>query len=575
MCGILLIFSKKDYLNRKYCLNATKKIKSRGPDKLLKKFYFNDKLYIANSILSITGKLKSKNDYLISSQTKNFDIAFNGQIFNWRELNKKYNLKKMSNDTYTLVNLLEQHNNNSILRKLNGMFAYCILDKKKRVINTATDPQGEKKLFYYNDKDYFIISSTISSILQVIRNKKKLNTNKIEEYFTTRHFLFDEKTIYQNIKIFKPGKIYQFDLKDFKIISKFYDNPVNWISAKQMKENINLNNNQIIKKIKDIFFKQLNLMIPSKPFGTIFSGGVDSSLQSAMISNIKKPKIAIALNHVHKDKITENIVKFKKYLKFKLHVSNVKKDNYISNVLKCYEITNFPFLTHDFVGKHQLAEFFRKKKCKVFFAADGADELFGGYNLYNKINWDQKKTKNHSPYSNYKTPNFKDNLWLKAYKKYNFIQNKKERMMHASLFTDYFIQSVYVGNIGTDIMCSNSGIEPRNLFIQKDIIKLALNLPIKYKINFKEKNNKFILKPVLKKLFKIYFNENLIQKKQGFSGFPNEAKSLLGKNKNYNMLKNLKLNYKKYKKYHNFRAYEWKLINIELFLRHFNRQKIQ
>ena len=575
MCGILLIFSKKDFLNRKHCSNATKKIKSRGPDKLLKKFYYNDKLYIANSILSITGKLKSKNDSLISSQTKNFDIAFNGQIFNWRELNKKFNLKKMSNDTCTLVNLLEKHNNNSILRKLNGMFAYCILDKKKGVINIATDPQGEKKLFYYNDKDYFIISSTISSILQLIKNKTKLNTNKIEEYFTTRHFLFDEKTIYQNIKIFKPGKTYQFDLKDFKIISKFYDNPINWISAKQMKENINLNNNQIIKKIKDIFFKQLNLMIPPKPFGTIFSGGVDSSLQSAMLSIIKKPKFAIALNHVRKDKITENIGKFQKYLKFKLHVSNVKKDNYISNVLKCYEITNFPFLTHDFVGKHQLAEFFRKKKCKVFFAADGADELFGGYNLYNKINWNQKKTKNHSPYSNYKTPNFKDNLWLKAYKKYNFIKNKKERMMQASLFTDYFIQSVYVGNIGTDIMCSNSGIEPRNLFIQKDIIKLALNLPIKYKINFKEKNNKFILKPVLKKLFKIYFNENLILKKQGFSGFPNEAKSLLGKNKNYNMLKNIKLNYKKYKKYHNFRAYEWKLINIELFLRHCNRQKIQ
>ena len=83
MCGILLIFSKKDFLNRKHCSNATKKIKSRGPDKLLKKFYYNDKLYIANSILSITGKLKSKNDSLISSQTKNFDIAFNGQIFNF------------------------------------------------------------------------------------------------------------------------------------------------------------------------------------------------------------------------------------------------------------------------------------------------------------------------------------------------------------------------------------------------------------------------------------------------------------------------------------------------------------
>ena len=574
MCGILLIFSKKKPLNKKICSVATKSIISRGPDKLLKNFYYNKKLYIANSVLSITGKLK-KSKNLITSKTKNCDIAFNGQIFNWEELNRKFDLNKMANDTYTLVNLLEKSKNDLILKNLNGMFAYCFLDKRKKFIKVATDAQGEKKLFYLNNKDYLIISSTISSIIKVLNDNIEIDKDKIKEYFNSRHFLFNKKTIYKNIKVFSPGKIYRIKLKEFQINSKFYDNPLNWISKNEMKKNESSTEAQVLKKIQKTFSDQLKLMIPSKPFGTIFSGGIDSSLQSVMLSKIKRPKIAIALNHIHKDKITENLGKFKRYLNFNLHVSDIKKDDYVSNILKCYKITNFPFLTHDFVGKHQLAEFFRKKKCKVFFAADGADELFGGYQLYNKINWNRKIIKNYSPYSNSKILSTKENLWLSAYKKYSFIKSKKERMMQASLFTDYFIQSIYVGNIGTDIMCSNSGIEPRNLFIQKKIIKLALNLPIKLKINNRAQNKKYILKYVLKKLFNLYFNEKLILKKQGFSGFPNEAKSLLGKNKNYFMLKNLKLNLKKYKKYHSFKAFEWKMINIELFLRYMTRNKIK
>ena len=94
MCGIFLIYSKKGVLRRKDCYNATNKIQSRGPDKLLKKFYLNDKLYIANSILSVTGRLEKKKNELISSKNKNFDVAFNGQVFNWLDLNKQFHLKK-------------------------------------------------------------------------------------------------------------------------------------------------------------------------------------------------------------------------------------------------------------------------------------------------------------------------------------------------------------------------------------------------------------------------------------------------------------------------------------------------
>lgn len=572
MCGIFLIYSKKSSLNKKDCANATNAIQSRGPDRLLKNFYFKNKLYIANSILSVTGKIKKKNNNLIKSKNSYFDVAFNGQIFNWKNLNKKFNLKNISNDTYTLANLFEKIHYLQVPKKINGMFAYCALNKKEKEINIASDPQGEKKLFYFNDQNYFIVSSTITAILRILKNNVSLDFNKLEEYFLTRHFLFDKKTCYKNIFIFSPGVNYRFNLKELKLYSNFFDNPINWISKKRMIDNSKLSEFEIKKKIEKIFYNQLKIMIPQKSFGTIFSGGIDSSLQSSMISNFKKPKIAIALNHINKDNITKNIKKFKKFLNFKLYVSDITKKKYISKISKCYEITNFPFLTHDFIGKHQLAEFFRRKKCKVFFAADGADELFGGYEIYKKIKWNTKIIQNYSPYSNYKIKNnYKSDLWFRAYKKYKFIKNKKERMIQASLFTDYFIQSIAVGNIGTDIMCSNSGVEPRNVFIQKQIIKMALNLPLKYKINFNSKNKNFILKPILKNLFINYFSKNLIFKKQGFSGFPNQAKHLLGKKNKYKALISSKIKYLKYKKLHNIRSYEWKLINLELFLRQFSK----
>lgn len=573
MCGVLLILSKNKSLNEKDCWRASRKIKTRGPDKFLQNFFFKKKLYIANSILSITGKNKGQSPSLVSSANKKYFIAFNGEIYNWRDLRAKYKLRYQNNDTELLVNLFQKLNMYSLPKKLDGMFAYCVYDREKNKIYIASDPQGEKKLFYFNNKNFSIISSTISAIIAFLK-KEDLNIKSFKNYFFTRHFLFHKSTCYKNIRVLEPGVVYTLGVKRHEFFSKKFENPLNWISKSRMKRYSMMTENQVTNHLEKIIINQLKIMIPEKRFGSIFSGGVDSSLQSALLSKISQPHLLMTLNHIGKDNITKNIFKFKRYLNTKLHVVDVNKAIYTNDVWKCYRITNFPFLTHDFVGKRQLAEFFKKKGCKVFFAADGADELFGGYELYKKLNWNSKKIENHSPYSNFKSKNSKFNeLWLKAFKRYSFIKNIKHRKMQASLFTDYFIQAIYVGNIGTDIMCSHSGIEPRNVFIQKKIIKEALNLPLKYKINLSAKDPKMILKPLLKKIFFKHFNKKLIFRKQGFSGYPNEARTLLRKEKKYNRIKKLKLDFNEFKKHFSKRAYEWKLLNLELFFKFYSQLK--
>ena len=561
MCGILLVVSKNK-VDKKKCLKSQKFIKSRGPDKINFRFLLNNKIFLSNSILSITGKLSQKNK-ISSSKSKNYHLIFNGEIFNWKILSKKYKIEFAKNDSDLLINLFDKIERNRVPKVINGMFAYCVYSQKSKKIYISTDVQGEKKLFYFYNKDLFILSSNINAILSYIK-KDNLNYELIDNYMNSRHFIFYDDTIYKNIKILRPGYNGTFCLKNFSLRKKIYDNPVNWISKTKYQINKRKGPKDIIKDINDDLKTQASMMIPETKFASILSGGIDSSLQTAIIGNFKKPNTVAGLNHVKKDKVADKINLFEKFLGRKIIKINLRKSDYLKDIIKCYKISCMPFLTHDFVGKYQISKYFKKFKNKVFFSADGVDELLGGYAAYKEINWND--TKNNSPYTKVKIDNnlkYKiDKLWNKVFKRYNSFLNKKDSCIQATLFTDYFVQSIYVGNIGTDIMCSYNGIEPRNIFIQKNIIKKFINLPVKYKINLSEKDKKYNLKYLLKKIFIKYYSPNLIFKKQGFSGFPNDSRELL-KNNNYKFVNkclntnNLKLD----------KANEWKLLNLELFLK--------
>ena len=366
MCGILVIFSKKRKLEKKICRSASNLIKSRGPDQFFENYFLNNRLYISNSILSITGDITRRKD-LFKSKNTNFSVAFNGEIYNWQEIKKlKEKFFQYKNDTELLVNMHEEFLPSEVPKKIEGMFAYCIYDQKKKKIYFASDVQGEKKLFYFNNNDFLIISSTISSILAVL-DKKELNLDSINNYLATRHYLFFNDTCYKNIKILKPGNIFTFNLNNNTLSKKEFDNPLSWISEKKMLDFEKMKEIEIIEYFNMILLEQLKKMIPSKKFGSIFSGGIDSSLQTTLISQIQKPNNIITLNHVGKDKITENINKFQKFIDNKINVLHINKKKYLNDLKKSYEITQFPFLTHDFVGKYQLSKFFKEKGCKVFF----------------------------------------------------------------------------------------------------------------------------------------------------------------------------------------------------------------
>jgi len=584
MCGIFLAYSKKQPLDKLHCIKSCNALYNRGPDFIKYNFFYDDKLFIYNSILSITGS-KNKDSNLIKSKNSNYYIAFNGEIYNYLELYNVYLRNIISendiSDTKVLVNLYQIKK--EIPQYLNGMFAYILLNKKKKEIEIVNDAQGEKNLYKYEDENTFLISSTIESILKYL-NKIILNHNVLKNYFYTRHFMPLNETCFKGIELINNATISKFSINNKKLISFSYDDPKNWISEKKYNYYNSFNEDEMADYFENALKKQLKIMIPNKDFGCIISGGIDSTLQAGLISKLKNSSLNLFIHHPRKDKLIYHIDKFNNFFKNEIKIINSNKKIYSDNLNKCYQIISSPLQTHDLPGRMLLAKKFKEMKCKVFFSADGCDELFGGQQLYWSLFSKNKNFKNNiSPYSSiinfgikfndYNNKSLKEkfqDLWNKTNEAYSFLE-PREKNIQSSLFLDYFIQSVGVANRSNDLISCNYSVEPRNVYIQKNILKIILNLPLKYKIDFFSSDKKIRQKKILKKIFIKIFNKKLIYKKEGFSGYPNDAKNIM-KIYNFNLtnkfLKINKLIKSKYYDSKNFkRDLEWKFINTEIFLK--------
>ena len=165
MCGIVGILNHDGSIPK---INKIKKmsdlIKDRGPDDhgyLNKKFIALGHRRLSIRDLSKAGKCP------MTSQDNRFDLVFNGEIYNWRELKEEleylgHKFKSQSDTEVVLVGY--QVWKEKLLLRLEGMFSIAIWDNIDKTLFMAIDRLGEKPLYYSSNKEMFIFGSSISPI---------------------------------------------------------------------------------------------------------------------------------------------------------------------------------------------------------------------------------------------------------------------------------------------------------------------------------------------------------------------------------------------------------------------------
>jgi asparagine synthase (glutamine-hydrolysing) len=375
MCGFVGYISKEKDKNQ-----TIKKmgdlIAHRGPDS--EGYYCDDTIALGFRRLSIID-LKSGSQP-IYNEDKTKVIIFNGEIYNFetlrKELKKKGHKFTTKTDTEVLLHGYEEYGED-LLNKLRGMFAFVIYDIKNKEMFAARDFYGIKPFYYAKMGDSLIFGSEIKSFLIHPDFKKELNT-KMLEYYLTFQYSVGEETFFKNVYKLMPGHYMKY--KDGKLeIKKYYEIKFKEDDTKtyeEWREGIKERLADSIKahKISDV------------EVGSFLSSGVDSSFIAAS-SDVDKT-FTVGFNN---KKYSE--VDYAKDLSSKINTKNVSKiitkDEYFKNLPNILYYMDEPLADPSSIALYFVAKLAREN-VKVSLSGEGADEIFGGYNIYQEpltVSW--------------------------------------------------------------------------------------------------------------------------------------------------------------------------------------------
>jgi len=171
MCGFT--FRKSKHLIGKFGY-----LKHRGPDE--QTYFTGDDYELEFSRLTITGKIEG--EVPVSSANREWLVAFNGEIYNFKSLIKHHNLPFTDSDTKVIANGLEKLGLN-FFRELRGMYAGVAINRRTKATYIFRDPLGEKPLFYSYLDDNLLIASEFTALLKLLGRPLELNPKALSDYF--------------------------------------------------------------------------------------------------------------------------------------------------------------------------------------------------------------------------------------------------------------------------------------------------------------------------------------------------------------------------------------------------------
>jgi asparagine synthase (glutamine-hydrolysing) len=378
MCGIAGIISKSDETETINKMGLS--MLHRGPDSQGKFIDREKGIFLSHNRLAILDTSSNGSQPMISNDA-NLIIIFNGEIYNHLDIrekikensNKNFNWRGTS-DTETLLEAISLFGLDMALQYCRGMFAFALYNKLNQTVTLARDVCGEKPLYYGFINKKFVFASEIKAITQVPFFEKKINEKSINLYFQF-NFIPEPFSIFQNIYKLEKSTYLVFSINNNNIFKKYkyYDFESQKNHNKSPESHLH---NLLQKSVQE-------QMISDVPIGTFLSGGIDSSLITALCKDLSKNKVD-TFNISYENKEFDESLYAKKIAKhlntnhydIRFDASSAKK--IIPDLGKVY--------CEPFADRSQLPMIFLSQYTsnfkKVVLSGDGADELFAGYNRH-------------------------------------------------------------------------------------------------------------------------------------------------------------------------------------------------
>jgi len=393
MCGITGIWSEEQIDIDKLLLklsSMTESLDHRGPDD---EGQWSDQLLnlgLGHKRLSILD-LSPLGRQPMESISGRYVLVYNGEIYNHKEIRldlekeNKTIIWKGSSDTETLLSAIENWGLEGALNKSNGMFALALWDKEKRRLSLARDRMGEKPLYYKLDKSGLSFASEIKALRIDQKNHLKLNLCSTAEYLKYC-YIPDHSSIYKNINKVSPGSIVTFSSPSAAPETHNF-----WSLKKVIKKTMEKRNARTHSSLEEESLKLEGLlleviadqMISDVPLGSFLSGGIDSSLVTALMQNISSLPIKTFSIGFKESAYNESqdAREVASHLKTDHQEFLITEEEALEVIKELPKIYDEPFADSSQIPTLLLCRHARKE-VTVALTGDGGDEVFGGYNRY-------------------------------------------------------------------------------------------------------------------------------------------------------------------------------------------------
>ena len=339
----------------------------------------------------------------MESADGNLHIVFNGEIYDYKELREELESAGISfrthSDTEVLVNTIQQYGE-AALEKLRGMFGFAVWNEREQSLMLARDFFGIKPVYYAQIGEHFVFASEIKSILAFPGYRREVNEQALEQYLSFQYSPLEE-TFFKGIYKLMPGHVLTYKNGTYKIRTyfqprltpgKFGEATGNASQDQQKKSTQNPQKGQHKGKVQPSSMEQLqdqleevlkdsvqHHMLSDVEVGAFLSGGVDSGYLAA--SSGADQAFTVGFDEGERYNEVNKAEKVAKEAGLKHHVKIISKQEFWDVLPDVMYHMDEPLGDASAVALYFLAQE-ASKHVKVVLSGEGADELFGGYNIY-------------------------------------------------------------------------------------------------------------------------------------------------------------------------------------------------
>lgn len=374
MCGIIGEASRSKIKDSSWIKKGMQNMFHRGPDG--DGFFISEdqKVAFGHRRLSIFD-LSENGKQPMSTIDRKLWITFNGEIYNFKALKRELAMLgvsfKSESDTEVILYAYKLWGDNFVNR-IKGQFAFVIYDVLKNRVLLARDISGEKPLFYFKSNESISFSSEMKGLFENKLLERKIDKSSLH-YFLQNGYVPSPKSIIENVKKLSPGNYLTINLNNMESkLIPFWDIPDF--------ETNDLTADELVDEIHELLSASVDMQLEADvPVGVLLSGGVDSSIVTAIGANLRSKIKTYTVIFPNDPGYNEQVYSKEISEFFSTEHTELEVDvNSIDIVEDLAFQFDEPMIDSSMIPTYMLSKEI-KKFCTVALGGDGGDELFGGY----------------------------------------------------------------------------------------------------------------------------------------------------------------------------------------------------